>query len=151
VPVCAGGYVSLYNASGSVSLIADLQGYYSTTAGYPFVPVTPTRLLDTREKGSTGPLHANATDTVGTALYGRSAGASVLVNITGVAPSSGTWLSAFGSGGLPATSNLDLTTGETRPVLAAVPVYSDTNMELFRIHNYAGQVGVVVDMAGYFG
>ncbi|TDU05075.1 hypothetical protein EDD99_3568 [Streptomyces sp. 846.5] len=150
VPVCAGGYVSLYNASGSVSLVADLQGYYSTSSGNPFVPVTPTRLLDTREKGSIGPLHANDTVFVGADM--NSAGASMLVNVTGVSPTTATWLSAFGGGALPATSNLDLTAGETRPVLAAVPVYLDSNGDPggFHLHNYAGQVGVVADLEGYF-
>lgn len=149
VPVCAGGYVSLYNASGSVSLIADLQGYFSTTSGDPFVPVTPTRLLDTREKGSTGPLHANDTVLVGAGM--NSAG-SMLVNVTGVSPTTGTWLSAFGGGALPATSNLDLAAGETRPVLASVPIYRVSNNDPggFHLHNYAGQVGVVVDLEGYY-
>lgn len=148
LPVCDGGYVSLYNSAGDVSLIADLQGYYSTSTGDPFVPVTPRRFLDTRSTNSGGPyLHANETRNVKTWL---TQGTSALLNITGTGSSANTWLSAFGSGSVPTTSNLDLTPGETRPVLAVVPFVGKSST-YFHLYNKAGDVNVLADLDGYFG
>jgi hypothetical protein len=152
VPVCDGGYVSLYNSTGNVSLIADLQGYYSSTSGNPFVPVAPERLLDTRIAAyGTGTLEANSTVALGTGVW-NSEGAAALVNMTGTGPSTATWLSAFGSGAVPASSNLDLAPGETRPVLATVPMYNESNTwdGLIHLHNNAGTVDLIVDLEGYF-
>ncbi|MEU9255299.1 Tat pathway signal protein, partial [Streptomyces sp. NPDC048270] len=48
VPV-VNGRVSFYNNAGSVDLIADIAGYYTTDgSGSTYKPVTPTRLMDTR-------------------------------------------------------------------------------------------------------
>ncbi|MFD9518599.1 hypothetical protein ACFWAW_15085, partial [Streptomyces sp. NPDC059979] len=49
VPV-VNGKVSFYNNAGSVDLIADIAGYYTTDGtGSTYKPITPTRLMDTRE------------------------------------------------------------------------------------------------------
>ena len=48
VPVTDGKF-DLYNSSdGTVELVGDVQGYYTAGSGAAFVPVVPTRLLDTR-------------------------------------------------------------------------------------------------------
>ncbi|MGW5850971.1 hypothetical protein ACWFQ8_24005, partial [Streptomyces sp. NPDC055254] len=48
VPV-VNGKVSFYNNAGSVDLIADVAGYYTTDGtGSTYRPITPTRLMDTR-------------------------------------------------------------------------------------------------------
>jgi hypothetical protein len=72
----------------------------------------------------------------------------VLVNLTGVAPSANTHLTAYGDGTLPTVSNDNLTAGQTRPVLAVVPVGADGSI---RIHNALGSVDVVADLEGYYG
>ncbi|MGW7423033.1 PKD domain-containing protein [Streptomyces sp. NPDC054813] len=153
--VCSGGKIEIYNGGGHVNLIADLQGTYINLDGgwgSPFVPATPTRFLDTRN--GTGaparPLGANSTLTVKVAgVHGVPAGAAaVLVNLTGVAPTSGTHLTAYGAGSLPNVYNDSLSTGETRPVLAVIPV--DTNGNI-HIHNANGSLDVVADLEGYIG
>lgn len=50
VPVAGDGKIELYNGaiSGSVDLIADISGYFSTSAPYAFMPITPYRAVDTR-------------------------------------------------------------------------------------------------------
>ena len=73
---------------------------------------------------------------------------AVLVNLTGVAPASGTHLTAYGAGSLPNVYNDSLSTGETRPVLAVIPV--DTNGNI-HIHNASGALNVVADLEGYIG
>ena len=46
--VGAGGKVSIYNSAGNTHVVADVIGYFSSSGG-AFVPVTPQRLVDTRE------------------------------------------------------------------------------------------------------
>ena len=54
-PVGADGDVDLYNGSlGTVQLIADVSGYFLTTGGL-YAPLTPSRILDTRNGTGTGP------------------------------------------------------------------------------------------------
>ena len=54
VPIGAGGTVDMYSLM-QTDLVADVQGYYVPTAAAQagrFVPVNPTRLVDTREPNS---------------------------------------------------------------------------------------------------
>ncbi|WP_330265556.1 PKD domain-containing protein [Streptomyces griseorubiginosus] len=160
VSCVSAGKVRLYNSAGHVQLIADLQGLYTNQQaetdvdtlaplGGSFVPTAPTRFLDTRTGlGATAkPLGAGGTLTVKLAKVPAGAGA-VLVNLTGVAPTAGTHLTAYGDGTLPTVSNDNLTAGRTRPVLAVVPVGADGAI---RIHNALGSVDVVADLEGYYG
>jgi hypothetical protein len=48
----AGGKVTLYNNSGTINLVGDVTGWFAAGRGYN--PVTPTRILDTRQSGATG-------------------------------------------------------------------------------------------------
>ncbi|MFJ9631574.1 PKD domain-containing protein [Streptomyces sp. NPDC101175] len=155
--VCTGGKIRLYNSGGHVHLIADLQGLYTNSVtdgtspwGSPFVPTDPTRFLDTRDGtgAPAGRLGANSTLTVKVAgVDGVPADATaVLVNLTGVTPTTATHLTAYGAGTLPNASNTNLPPGETRPVLAVIPL--DTNGSL-HIHNAAGSLDIVADLEGY--
>ncbi|WP_405518342.1 PKD domain-containing protein [Streptomyces canus] len=156
--VCTGGKIKLYNSGGHVHLIADLQGLYTNAVdgtspwGSPFVPVNPTRFLDTRDGtgAPAGRLGANSTLTVKVAgAHGVPADASaVLVNLTGVAPTTATHLTAYGAGSLPNVSNVNLSTGETRPVLAVIPIDADGSLH---IRNANGSLNIVADLEGYFG
>ena len=161
VPCAYSGIFHIYNSAGHVQLIADLQGLYTNhqqydgdyeSGGRPFVGTTPTRFLDTRAGlgAAAKPLGANGTLTVKVAgVGGVPAGASaVLVNLTGVTPTANTHLTAYGDGTLPTVSNDNLTAGQTRPVLAVVPVGADGSI---RIHNALGSLDVLADLEGYFG
>lgn len=78
---------------------------------------------------------------------------AVLVNLTGTGPTATTHLTAFGAGSLPDVMNLNLATGETRTVLAAIPPL-DTNGYIhihIHIHNANGSVNVIADLEGHFG
>ncbi|MFJ9704525.1 PKD domain-containing protein [Streptomyces sp. NPDC101234] len=160
IPCAYSGTLHIYNSAGHVNLIADLQGVYTNDlantggdpdapAGGPFVATAPTRFLDTRTGlgASAKPLGANGTLTVKLTKVPVGATA-VLVNLTGVAPTANTHLTAYGDGTLPTVSNDNLTAGQTRPVLAVVPVGADGSI---RIHNALGSVDVVADLEGYYG
>ncbi|MEV8094374.1 PKD domain-containing protein [Kitasatospora sp. NPDC085879] len=158
VPVDANGHAYLYNAFGSVHLVADLQGYIAYTGGAecgpmtPYFPISPTRVLDTRD--GTGAVKARLAG--GSAVTVKVAGTNgvpvgakaVLVNLTGIAPTTGTWLAAYPHGtARPTASNLNLDAGEVRPVLALVPVGEDGSIDLY---NAFGTVDVAADIQGYY-
>ena len=152
VPVGGDGTVELYNHAGYVNLFADVQGYYATgTSGGQYVAVNPTRVVDTRYGtgapkqaiGAGKSLKVNATAT-GEVPASASA---VMLNLTGSAPSSSTWLIAGANSTPNDTSNVDLVPGQTRPVLAAVPL---SNGSLY-VYNARGTVSLFADVDGYFG
>ncbi|MEV5841166.1 PKD domain-containing protein [Streptomyces sp. NPDC051985] len=157
--VCTGGKIRLYNSGGHVHLIADLQGLYTNSVvdgtsplGSPFVPADPTRFLDTRNGtgAPAGRLGANRTLTVKVAgTHGVPADATaVLVNLTGVAPTTATHLTAYGAGTLPNVYDDNLSAGETRPVLAVIPLDAKGSLH---IHNANGSLDIVADLEGYIG
>ncbi|HET9655778.1 MAG TPA: putative Ig domain-containing protein, partial [Kineosporiaceae bacterium] len=139
--VGANGKVSIYNSAGSTQIVADVQGWF--TAGGDFVPLTPTRLLDTRTGGGpavcggcpvwvpNGAIPANAT--------------AVYLSVTAVWPSTSTYLTATNIG-LPAlgTSNVNADPGQVVPNL----VIADPRTALY-IYNSAGNTHILVDLLGY--
>lgn len=152
VAVGQGGKVRLRNAAGSVDLIADLAGYYSAGAPGRFVPVAPTRFLDTRSGVGGAPIPVTAGGYVDLKVGGTRgvpAGATAAVlNLTGTGVSASTDVRAFpaGAGSLPTVSNLNLTRGVTRANLAIVKTGTDGRI---RVRNGAGSVNLIGDLAGY--
>ncbi|MFJ9706207.1 PKD domain-containing protein [Streptomyces sp. NPDC101234] len=153
------GQVQFYNRYGSVDLIADLEGYVVSNVatspsalGSPYFPISPTRVLDTRNGtgAAQGTLGAKSKISVKVAgVSGVPAGVkALLVNLTGVKPTTNTWLSAYADGSaLPGSSTLNLAAGATRANLALVPVGSDGSID---IYNNSGSVNVVADIEGYY-
>ena len=45
----AGGALSLFNNTGTVHLVGDLVGYFTPSSNVGLMPLTPARLLDTRD------------------------------------------------------------------------------------------------------
>ena len=154
--------VEIYNHAGSVDVIADLQGLYtddldysgtsSSLNGGPTVATAPTRILDTRYGvgAAKARLGVGGTITLKVAGVGQvpADARAVLVNLTGVAPTVGTYLTAYGAGARPSASNLSLDPGESRPILALVPVDANGCIHLY---NHAGSVDVIADLEGYVG
>ncbi|HEY7625806.1 MAG TPA: hypothetical protein VH761_02015, partial [Ilumatobacteraceae bacterium] len=116
VPIGTGGKVDIFSLM-ATDLVADVQGYYvpagAATAGR-FTPVTPTRLLDTRDAGAVhrGPLAANEAFTLNVAgLAGLPADATAAaLNVTVTdSKGSGFW-TVFPAGSTrPTASNLNVT------------------------------------------
>ncbi|MEU9322600.1 hypothetical protein AB0D91_02115 [Streptomyces canus] len=106
--------------------------------------------MDTGTGAAQGALGAKSKLSVKVAgTGGVPAGAkAVLVNLTGVKPTTSTWLSAYADGSaLPGSSTLNLATGATRANLALVPVGSDGSID---IYNNSGSVNVVADVEGFY-
>lgn len=152
VAVGSGGKVRLRNGAGSVNLIADLAGYYSASAPGRFVPVAPTRFLDTRSGVGGAPIPVTGgghVDLKAAGTRGVPAGATaVVLNLTGTGVTASTDVRAFpvGAAAVPTVSNLNLIKGATRANLAIVKTGTDGRV---RIRNGAGSVNLIGDLAGY--
>jgi hypothetical protein len=154
VQVGADGKVDLYNNAGSVNLVADLQGYYTTTVGSQYGTDGPVRVLDTRNgtggyNSPVGPGKAISLQVTGQDGVPASGVSAVVLNLTATGPSSNGWVVAYPDGqARPAQgSNLNFTKGETIPNLVIVPVGGDGKIDLY---NAAGSVNLVADLEGYF-
>ncbi len=154
--VGAYGQVSIFNASGSTQVIADVAGWFPTTA---YNALSPARLLDTRPGAPTvdgisagaGALAPGATRTLtvtgrgGVPATGVSA---VVLNLTVTGPTTGGYLTIFPAGtARPATSNLNFGAGQTiaNLVIAKVGAYGQVS-----IYNGSGSTQVIGDVAGWF-
>jgi DNA-binding beta-propeller fold protein YncE len=154
VAVGSDGAVDFYNNSGSTDLVADLEGYYTTSGtGSSFVPVSPVRLLDTRDGtgGYTAPVGPGGTiglPVAGTDGLPASGLTAAVLNVTATEPTASSYVTVYPDGiTRPVASNLNFTAGETVPNLVVVPVGADGQIDLY---NNTGSVELVADLAGYF-
>ncbi|TPW13880.1 MAG: polysaccharide deacetylase [Acidimicrobiaceae bacterium] len=148
--VGANGKVSLFNSSGATHLIADVVGYFSASGG-AFVPVTPERLLDTRD-GTGGVLGAlGPTVNVGASLADGtpvpSSATAVIVNITAVNSTLPSYVTAWPAGLTRPTASIM----NPRP---GVPVPNQAYLKLgpggmLDVFNFTGSTDVVIDVFGY--
>jgi hypothetical protein len=153
VPVDAQGRVSLYNHSGSVDLVASVEGFYqpfspaTDPVNEPMTPITPVRVLDSRSGvgAPKGPIGAVKFKVAG--VDGIPAGVTgVLVNLTAIDSTANGYLTAWGDLTYqPATSALNFMRGQITPVLVYLPI----------AHGYAGlvnpwgSVNVTADIEAY--
>ena len=152
VAVGQSGKVRLRNLNGDVHLIADLAGYYAPGATGRFVPVAPTRMLDTRSGVGAAAIPTTSSgfaDLKVAGTRGVPAGATAAVlNLTGTGPTAATDVRAYpaGAAAVPTVSNLNLTTGVTRANLVVVRIGTDGRV---RVRNAGGAVDLIGDLAGY--
>ena len=150
VPVA--GSIDIYNAAGSVDVIADLNGGFraessAATTACRLVPMTPTRILDTRE--GSGPLGPNSSRSVQvTGAVVPATARAVVLNITVTNTSAASYLTAWpDQSARPLASDLNWTAGLTTPSLAVVELSSDGKFDLY---NAAGTTDTVIDVAGWY-
>jgi hypothetical protein len=150
----AGGAVRLYNAAGSVDLVADLAGWYDDSAGGSLFHVLgPQRLLDTRTSTPTrlGAGEVRDVTVAGASAVPRSGATAVVVNVTGVDATQTTDVAVYPTPAdysVPPTSNLNLLPHQNAADLAVVGVGVGGAV---RLHNTAGSLAMVVDITGWFG
>jgi hypothetical protein len=148
VSVGMGGLVS-FVASSRTDVVADLEGYFAPPSGSAggYVPVPPSRLLDTRAGGT---LAGGATlDLLVTAGGVPSSGVSgVVLNVTVTNTSAAGYLTVYPTGApRPTASNLNWAAGWTVPNRVFVPVGTAGKVTFF---NFTGSTDLVVDVNGYF-
>jgi hypothetical protein len=154
VPLGHGGAIDIYAQSGA-HVIADVAGYFVSAAAASdgrFVPISPTRVLDTRTGTGAAARKPTAGETVKLQVAGRGTvpdgAAAVALNLTGADATAGGFVTAWPSGApRPDASNLNLGgRGATAPNLVVVPVGTDGAVD---IYTEAG-THLIADLVGYF-
>jgi hypothetical protein len=151
--------VVLSTFRGAVTILVDVLGWYSPTAGSVFTPVTPVRLLDTRthlgeapgQLGRLGP--GGAVDVQVTGVAGMPANATGAVfTVTAVGANTSGFIQAYptpplGTPGFPLTSTINTVPGA---VIANHDVGGIGQGGRIRIRNKSGDVDALLDLVGYF-
>ena len=118
------GTFSLYNEAGGVDVTVDMAGYFRKDTAAQMTPLTPARLLDTRN-GTGFPqrrlragekLQLKVTGVGGVPASGVQA---VIINLTSIRPSQNGWITAYPNGGAkPFVASLSYRAGEIVPNMA---------------------------------
>jgi hypothetical protein len=139
--------ISLYNNAGTANVIVDVTGFYTPDYGATFLPLTPTRLLDTRT-GTSGPVGPGTEIDVWLSANLPPTATGVVLNLTGVDATASTFVSAWGPYRVRSTaSNLNVAPGQTAPNAAVVTL---AQLPLMKLYNNAGSVHLIADLAGVF-
>ena len=148
--------ISIYNDSGSVDVIVDVQGWFPTGPAYTAVP--PARVLETRtglttvDGEASGGRALAAGTTIDVDIAGRggvppTGVSAVVLNVTATDQTENTFLTVFPAGTTrPGTSNLNPSPGLTAPNLVIADVGANGAIS---IYNDAGSVDVIVDISGW--
>jgi len=153
VPIGTGGSVTFYNHTGTVEVIADLEGYFAPEAGGAgggaYVPLAPTRIDAGTALTSTSAATETATVQV-SGLAGVPAGASAaMLNVTVTNTNMSSWLGVY-PGAVPATNPTSLenwTAGGIVSNRILAPLSSTGTITVF---NNSGNATVIVDVSGFF-
>jgi len=133
-------------------LIVDVMGYFSGPNATPganglFVPITPTRVRDTRsDPGATGALAAGAT--TGPVSYPFDLGnvAAIAATITAVAPSGDTFLTAYPANMVRPTTSMS---NVLRTQVVANGTIVPSSTAGVSVYTFQG-THLVIDITGYF-
>jgi hypothetical protein len=128
-------------------------GVSAMLASY-YVPITPTRFMDTRigTGGTTGPVGSDKA--IPLAIEGKNGVPSanvtaVAINLTAIGGSDSGYINAYPGGtSLPGTSNIDYAAGQAIANFAIVPLGANGGIQLY--NSGAGTVQLLADVAGYF-
>ncbi len=119
-----------------------------------FVPVSPSRMLDTRTSlGAAAAAPVGPGETIAVHIAGRggiptTGVGAIVLNVTGVLASTSTHVTVFPAGEpLPLASNLNLRRGQIRPNLVVVKLGAGGRVSFF---NAGGTVDLVADAIGWF-
>jgi len=145
------GSIRLYNYAGSTQLVADINGYMATGSAY--TAQSPVRILDTRlgVGAPTAKVGAGATIDLQVAGVGgvpASGVGAVALNVTATNVSGPSYVTVFPSGATrPTTSNLNMATGQTVPVLVMATLGSNGKVSLY---NLRFTTDLIADVAGWY-
>ncbi|WP_329423088.1 hypothetical protein [Streptomyces sp. NBC_01268] len=150
VPV-VGGKIAFANRFGSLDLVGDVVGYYTSGEGVAFTGMTNRRFMDTRtgqgvRKGAVGPGQSVTLPVAGVGVVPAGAKAVVL-NVTATQPTRAGFISVHPSG-QPRTSasSLNFQAGQTVPNMVVVPVVDGK----VTFYNHSGSVQLIADVQGWF-
>ncbi len=153
VSIGSGGQVSLYNASGSTELIADVVGYYGpASGGAAYSALNPERIMDSRDGNGTLSEPFGSGETRSLQVVGRAnvpaTATAVAFNLTAISPTAAGFLTAYPSGTIrPTASNLNFVRGDVIANLVVVRIGTGGQVSIF---NNSGATDVAADIVGYF-
>ncbi len=142
--------------SAVATLLVDVQGYYtagSATAAGGYVPVTPTRIVDTRNgtgvaQGTVGSGSTTTFQVTGKASVPNDAVAAfvniAIINFT----DTGGWIAPYASGTTRPNISMNLPTQATTSFGTTVPIGADGKVSVYL--SGASGVNMTVDITGYF-
>ncbi len=159
VGVGSDGSISIYNDRSDVHLTADVLGYFARSGGPStgalgrMLPLSPARILDTREGVGAAASTVAGGQALRLVVLGRGgvpAGGvdSVVVNLLSIRPTTDGWVTAWPTGAPePATASLSYRAGRVIPNLTVCKVGADGTIQVRPSH---GTVHLVADVVGCF-
>ncbi|MER5836354.1 hypothetical protein ABT116_37445 [Streptomyces sp. NPDC002130] len=155
VAVGPDGKIDVYNSSGTADLIVNVNGYFTSDGGATspggYVPVTQSRLVDTRDGTGAAQTQIAPGGTLNVQIDGVDGitdEASVYANITVPSPGSAGTLYAYATGGSAGQPVVDYKTVTTSQG-AVIPVGEGGQITL-KNGSSTQSVDVVLDIYGYF-
>ncbi|MEU6934902.1 Tat pathway signal protein [Streptomyces sp. NPDC046374] len=141
------GYVGGERHPASLTVTAPVAHLTGT-----FVPVQPTRLMDSRSglgvaKAKIGPAGTVTLQVAGRGGVPATGVTAVVLNVTATNPTAGTFVSVYPDGTTrTSASNLNVAARATAPNLVVVPVVNGK----VSFYNHAGSVDLLADVSGYY-
>ena len=156
----AQGYVTIFNNSSTATtdLVVDTGGWFQALSGTSglFVPIAPSRLLDTRpfvHQGAfytMGPRVTQKVQIAGQAgvpdMSALTPPTAVVLHLTAVFPTRGGFLISYPTGGEPNSADLNFAGGDVVGNLVLVKLNSDGSIRL--TNDSLGYTDVVIDVEG---
>jgi hypothetical protein len=147
IPLDGAGQLCAYSNQGA-DVVIDVNGYYSTPASGRYTPVSPVRLMDSRDGiGTPGRLAAGQVvelPVAGVASVPSNATA-VALNVTGILPNLDAYVTTFPCGDVPPTSSLNPAAGKVTPNLVMAQVSPAGSVCFFANTD----IDLVVDVVGF--
>ncbi|SNT43815.1 hypothetical protein SAMN05421812_10639 [Asanoa hainanensis] len=139
-----------YGGSGTVHVLAELSGYFAPGVADTYLPLTPRRIFDTRERGITlGAGQAYEISTYDDSCYEYGCPATAVVaNLTVTGTQSPGYLTVYPAGQpRPTASVINFGVNETIANLVTVGLHDGA----FMVYNSSAKpVHIVVDQAGFY-
>jgi IPT/TIG domain len=173
VTLGAGGAVDIYNALGTVNVLADVEGYFAPPTSTPgpqgeFHPIAPVRVCDTRSTSPTPACKAHGVLVGGTAMVVNVTGSAIpsdgtaeaaVLNLTGVVGTAPTYISVFptstsGTCVVPRVSTLNLLANAVeanRVMVQLGPSAPGGHATSVCVFSAAGRINVILDANGWYG
>ncbi|MGA3056587.1 MAG: hypothetical protein ABSE70_00920 [Candidatus Limnocylindrales bacterium] len=157
VPLSAGGSLSITYAAPTFGptahVIFDVNGYFvAGTSGAPYLPLTPTRILDTRSGiGMSGPSSSHVSRTFAIGGIGPIAAEALIGNLTVTQQTSAGFL-YVGAVAMndPSSSNLNFPVGDDRANAVIVRHAGGTLSVTYAAPTLGPTAHVILDVTGYF-
>lgn len=147
-----GAAVAVTLGLAGIGTVRFVQAQTANDGGSVFVPLTPARILDTRQGvgGVTGPIVSGGTFELQVAGAGGvpADATGVVLNVTSTQTTAAGYATIWPAGEpQPETSNLNLTAGQDLPNLVTVKLGTGGRISFF---NFGGPAQLLADVAGYY-